>query len=229
MDLEPILRSIAPRDLDGVPLYVVTAGDLPAELRLPGADGWTSKNLDVALADHLRGRWAGRGPALVVSSPDAVGIALHELAHVLEKPLDLSPVQAGEHREASGALAVACAADCSVGFFAGEPWRHHGAAYVRIALHVLTRHNMRECRRRVHPGSLLLPGFFDPHLWAYYDAIAPEAGRLADCSFAEIRATRPPAEFIALWRADVTAWLARQSQTEQAAVVAAQALRCFES
>lgn len=95
---EVLCRKIAARDLAGVPLYIVCQSALAAEFgRAAGCDGYTTPSLDLYLADHIP-RYRGRGPCFVVNdlmlredrTDDLdywfTAIALHELAHVLERP-----------------------------------------------------------------------------------------------------------------------------------------------
>lgn len=115
LELETLVRRIAPGDIASRPLYVCFVSDMPIDLR-PNRDtfGYHSTFLDIAFRSWLTdsGRWRGRGPAIVLNDvaiaetanslagDDAglrdelyrlriLAITLHETAHVLTSPIDL--------------------------------------------------------------------------------------------------------------------------------------------
>ncbi len=90
---ESLCRAIAPIDLADTPLYIVRQSMISSDFgTAEGSDAFTSPALDLYLKQHLRDRWRGRGPCMVIndtvllaeSHPDdlehvTLGIVLHEL------------------------------------------------------------------------------------------------------------------------------------------------------
>ncbi|HPM24196.1 MAG TPA: hypothetical protein PLP66_09845 [Phycisphaerae bacterium] len=231
-EAEALCRAVAP-ELAGRPLYVVLASDVYADPgNGDGPDGCTMRHLDLMLRPTLErlGRWSGRGPAMVldprsiartaarrirparrrVFAPAALGVAIHELAHVLTaEPDEAEPT--AEYVKAGRAMLTADADGTETptnGPGAAVPWRGHEWAFIRAALHLT--------HRAAALGVDLTPrDVFDaePHGLAptgrYVAALGDEPDRLAGCDFATIARTPPPAAFAELWLADVRGWLER--------------------
>ncbi len=93
---EALIRAVAAPDLrDRVPVYIVAASAMSDKLLDPLTAACTSPHMCWALRDHLGDRWAGQGPAAVMSDGVIIreggcayvarflGLALHEMAHAL--------------------------------------------------------------------------------------------------------------------------------------------------
>lgn len=244
-EAEAMCRAVAPDVVDG-PLYVVLHADLPTELRCgDGPAGCTTRHLDLILRPTLErlGRWRGRGPAMFVDPtaiseslayrdwssrrrafmPIFLGTVLHELAHILDADLTSGP-------EPDPALVVfaglALAAEMNGtnpptnGPAAAIPWRWHEWRFIRTALHLAHRASVL--------GTGVLPTcVFDAAdyglspTWSYVTALAGEPQRMAECDFATILATPPPADFAALWRADFLRWLSQTPMTDEVSMALA--------
>lgn len=86
------LRHIVP-ELDGVPLYLRSTREIPADRIERGAMAWTGRDQDLILRPSLepRGAWHGRGAAIVVDAGwfdltqcQQQGILIHELSHIFQ-------------------------------------------------------------------------------------------------------------------------------------------------
>lgn len=118
LELEAMVRAIAPADIASRPVYIALVSDMPVDLRPSGETfGFHATFLDIVFRQWLAdcGRWRGRGPCFVLNDEailaDAneragddvvlrdgiyrnrmLATALHETAHVLTSPIDLRPV-----------------------------------------------------------------------------------------------------------------------------------------
>ncbi len=154
--VEALCRDVAP-ELAQWPLYVVRGSTLPEGLSGGrGCWGFTAPNLDIFLRPSLGDAWQGRGMAIVLNDrlielddgpfsifQLAAGIAIHELAHVLteNRPDQLRRAQQSprEWRQLADVGAR----------IAATPWIEeadengaalcHGAAFMRVAIHLRTR------------------------------------------------------------------------------------------
>ena len=86
------IRHIVP-ELDGVPLYLRSAREIPEGLHVPEALAWTGRDQDLILRPTLEdsGWWRGRGAAIVVAAGwfeltrnQQHGVLVHELAHIFQ-------------------------------------------------------------------------------------------------------------------------------------------------
>jgi hypothetical protein len=86
------LRHIVP-ELDGVPLYLRSAREIPEGHIDRGALAWTGRDQDLILRPTLEasGYWRGRGAAIVVSEDwfeltrnQQHGVLIHEAAHIFQ-------------------------------------------------------------------------------------------------------------------------------------------------
>lgn len=86
------LRHIVP-ELDGVPLYLRSAREIPAGHIERGALAWTGRDQDLILRPSLEASvaWYGRGAAIVVAEDwfeltrsQQHGVLIHETAHVIQ-------------------------------------------------------------------------------------------------------------------------------------------------
>lgn len=204
---ERAIRTVAPREFLGVPLYILFAADLPRDLRLPvGVCGRTHVHFDMALRSFIK-NWRGRGPCMFIDDPETpVATALHEIAHVITD--DRKPWQspASAEPEATYGPAEAVGSKCGE-----EPiivsylnLYTHDAAFVRIIAHLRRRASVKW-----NAGTL--PGFgFVPDVrecmsseFRYDILLASETAGMRNASFAEILAAPYPPQFLERWNADI--------------------------
>jgi len=223
---EALCRAVA--NLGNKPLYILLSENLPFEVHWPDRlMGFTSQWLDLVLQPVLaqQGRWRGRGPAMVVApeviaadlaelgrparrrcfAPTFFGVALHELSHILdagpagglEPPADLVGfARAVVEAQLAGVTAPTNGPSATI------PWRRHELGFIRVALHLAHR-------ARASGVWLQSTDVFDATAYEllptrrYAAALGDEPARLAGCPLADVRATPPPAPFIALWRRDM--------------------------
>ncbi len=229
--LEVFCRRLAPVDLAGLPLYLIDGDTLPPDRTATthgGLIGYTYEGLDADIRDVLGERWRGRGPALIVSAnavrdyyhesvlADVIeAVVLHELAHVLalgtgrdrtapDAPARMEPEQLKWARFMAGPLPKAEEGERV------EADTHHGAEFVRVAVHLLARAEELG-RDRVE--------FFDRIVAAnegtracygmgYYRwALRADLARFSDVSFAAIMATPVPPELVSLVDGECADWL----------------------
>jgi len=224
---ESLCRAVAP-NLAGGPVYVVLAADLPSDLRWPDRlEGLTTRHLDLILRPTLErlGRWRGRGPAMVLS-PQAIaadlaelgrparrrcfariflGDVLHELAHILDAGLVSGPEPPADLVDLSKVIIKAQLAGLTAptnGPSATIPWRRHELGFIRVALHLA--HRARTAGVWLQSGDVFDGTEYGlSPTYRYMLALGDEPARLAGCQLADVRATPPPAPFIALWRRDM--------------------------
>ncbi len=218
---EALCRRIAPRDLAGVPVYVVPQSALPADLGTADAcDGYTTPSLDLYLRDVIGPCWRGRGPCMVINdlvlreeAPDDLethflATVLHELAHVLERPAlyrDRPEEELARLMFEALLLAQVVAEPLSPEEVSAA-FLHHGERFIRAALHLR--------RRAEFAGVCIGPALVCPnrqyglsHANAYQAALGDEPIRLADASIRDVLAGQPPEEFARLWADDLAHWL----------------------
>jgi hypothetical protein len=95
---ECLCRTIAHRDLGETPLYLLAQSQLPIGLGTQHHYAFTHPRADMMYRNHIA-TWLGRGPCAVINDigiaedfdPSdveyaTIGVVLHELAHVLERP-----------------------------------------------------------------------------------------------------------------------------------------------
>lgn len=237
---EALCRAVAP-DVASGPFYVVLRPDLPPEYQ--GGDGGalalTSRHLDLMLHPTLerQHRWHGRGPAILldpvaiaadaahrprasrrrVFPAVAVGIVLHELAHVVASPAldeaepDPGLIQFGRLSLAADLTGTEAPTN---GPGAAVPWRGHEWPFIRIALHLTHR-------AAALGVDVTARDVFDARdyelspTYQYIAALDDEPGRLAGNPITTINRAPPPAAFVALWEADVRAWMSQHRITHE--------------
>ncbi len=213
-----LCRAIASRDLVGHELYIIRQSEIAAEYgTAEGCEAYTSPCLDLYLREFVGPRWRGRGPCLVLNDlaladvhPEdleavVLGITIHELAHILDRPtLYRDRRDAEPDRLKFEALVLADEVGQPRPTVAPQPYAGHGALFIRIALHLRQR-------AREH-GVILLandlcggPRYGLSPASAYRAALGDEPTRLAHLTFHEIAAIKPPTEFTTLWASDVAA------------------------
>jgi hypothetical protein len=203
-------------------------------------NGYTSPSLDLHLQAHIsawQGRGPcmvihdlqlERAGGCVYES-DFFGIVLHELAHILERPTPYRVRDSREPRQraqiAREAAAVARAVSevprpsPPIGPYtrtsatttqpAPLPWDQHEAPFVRAAFHLW--HRARSLRMVRHPTQIhATESLHMSPATEYAAALANEAARMANASFRQILAARPPYQFTRLWTGDIARYLNRK-------------------
>jgi hypothetical protein len=238
---EALAPSVAP-DVAPGPFYVVLRPDLPAEYQggEGGALALTSRHLDLMLRPTLerQRRWRGRGPAILldpvavaadaghrprpsrrrVFPAVAMGIVLHELAHIIDGGPRDDEVEPDPGLIQFGRLTLAAdltgAEAPTNGPGATVPWRGHEWPFIRIAMHL--------AHRAAGLGAPVTPtDVFDARDYElspthrYVAALGDEPERLAGWSITTINNSSPPAALVALRRADVRAWKSRTEITDE--------------
>jgi hypothetical protein len=244
---EVVARSVAP-DVATGPFYVVLRPDLPAEYQggKGGALALTSRHLDLMLRPTLewQRRWRGRGPAILldpvaiaadaatrprssrgrVFPAVAMGVVLHELAHII----DFGPRQDEAEPDSDliqfGRLTLAADLTGTEGPTNGPgaavPWRGHEWPFIRIALHLAHR-------ATVIGVAVTASDVFDARDYElsptcrYVMALADEPMRLARQPLTAISQVPPPTAFVALWQSDVSAWKSRHEVTDELSMMLA--------
>ncbi len=229
---ERLCRALAP-DVAHGPFYVVLRPDLPPEYQ-GGDDGalaLTSRHLDLMLRPTLerQRRWRGRGPAILIDPVAiateaahrvqparrrvfpgvAMGLVLHELAHIIDLGLRQDEVEPDPNMIVFGRLTLA--ADLTGvepptnGPGATVPWRGHEWPFIRIALHLAHRAAAMEV-------AVTASDVFEARDYElsrtpeYVAALGDERERLAGWPITTINNLSPPSALVALWQADVSAW-----------------------
>jgi len=165
--IERLCRTVAPIDLAGVPLYIVPQSRIPAQFGGKSVcDGFTTPSLDLYLRDVIGPAWQGRGPCMVINDlpdsdekhvdhdveqpdPDYLELdlcrtALHELAHILERPkLYRDRKEVEPQRIIFESLVISHAvSNEKVDEPTVPPFQGHEADFIRIALHLRHRADM---------------------------------------------------------------------------------------
>lgn len=238
---EALCRRVAP-DVATGPFYGVLRPDLPPEYQ-GGKDGplaLTSRHLDLMLRPTLerQRRWRGRGPAILLDpvaiAADAaarprasrrrvfpvvaMGVVLHELAHVIDAGPRDDKVEPDPDLIQFGRLTLA--ADLTGiepptnGPGAAVPWRGHEWPFIRIALHLA--HRAAEMGAPVTAGDVFDARDYElSATFRYVAALGDDPERLAGRPIAMIGQVPPPAAFVELWQADVRAWMSQHEITDE--------------
>lgn len=217
---ESLCRTIAPRDLADVPLYIVRQSEISSEFgNAEGCDGFTTPSLDLNVRDFLGNRWCGRGPCMVINDiallgdchPDdldhvTLGVVLHELAHILDRDtLYAERTHVDPLRLKFESLVIADASKRPKPKVEVPTYFGHGESFIRIALHV--RHRAFHNHVDVAPSQLCAGRRYGlSHAQRYVEALGDEPERFADRTFREIRSVKPPPEFLSVWADDVAAY-----------------------
>jgi len=244
---ERLCRDLAPDTAHGA-FYVVLRPDLPPEYQggHGGALAITSRHLDLMLRPTLerQRRWRGRGPAILldpvaiaadarhrprpsrrrVFPPVAMGVVLHELAHIIDGgPRD------DEFEPDPGLIQFArlsLAADLTGteaptnGPGATAPWRGHEWPFIRIAMHLAQR--AAELGADVSARDVFDARDYElSPTHRYVAAVGDERERLAGRCITTINNSSPPAALVALWQADVSAWKSRHVTTDESSMTLA--------
>lgn len=237
---EALARSVAP-DVAHGPFYVVLRPDLPAEYQ-GGKDGplaLTSRHLDLMLRPWLerQRRWRGRGPAILLDPATiaadaatrprssrrrvfpavAMGVVLHELAHIIDAgpPGDGEPdpdlIQFGRLTLAADLIGIEPPTN---GPGAAIPWRGHEWRFIRLALHLA--HRAAGLGAHVSPTDVFDARDYElSPTHRYVLALGDEPERLAGRPITTISQGAPPTAFVALWEADLRAWMSQHEITDE--------------
>jgi hypothetical protein len=210
---ETLCRNVAGRDLEGHPLSIIASSQLPESQG--GASiclGYTTPSLDLYLRDYIDD-YRGRGPCMVIECPVdgdflaedvehfTLVTALHELAHILERPSlyqERAGVDPAKLKFESLVVGQAVSKEPTLDL----PLRYgHGINFIRICLHL--RH-----RAAIH-GTLIAPNnlcagwqYGLSHASAYERALGNEPERMHDATFRQILNVACPQAFQELWSAD---------------------------
>ena len=213
-----LCRTIASRELVDHELYIIRQSEISAEYgTAEGCEAYTSPCLDLYLREFIP-NWRGRGPCLVLNDlamqadvhPEdleavVLGITIHELAHILDRPSLYRTREATEPDHLKfEALVLADEVAQPRPTVAHQPYAGHGASFIRIALHL--RHRARK------QGVLLLandlcagPRYGLSSGTCYRAALDDEPAKMAHLTFREIAGIVPPKAFTNLWASDVAA------------------------
>jgi hypothetical protein len=217
---ESLCRRIAPLDLGDVPLYIVPQSRLPVgRFGKSQCDGYTTGSLDLYCQRTIGSAWRGRGACMVINDADVAGmepldaelffdvIAVHELAHILERSAlyhDRAKVAPRQLRQEAAGIARLVAADAPDAEKI-VPFLGHGARFIRAALHL--------CHRAQAVGAWIAASrvFYGAryglsHAAAYRKALGTEPRRLANVRMHDILRSPAPKAFSRLWTADVVHW-----------------------
>lgn len=217
---ETLCRTIASRDLADTPLYIVRQSTISSEFgAAEGCDAFTTPALDLYLRDFIGPRWRGRGPCMVINDTVllgdihadelervTLGIVLHELAHILERPkLYRDRPDADSDRTKFESLVVADAIKRPAPRASVPAYFGHGASFIRTVLHL--RHRATKHHAHVVPSQLCAGRHYGlSNAERYVDALGDEPDRLANDTFRSILNATPPPEFSRLWADDFIAY-----------------------
>jgi hypothetical protein len=238
---EPFAHALVP-EWSSMPVYVV-------DTNLSGCHGVAGDDLDETFRNKIKD-WRGRGACLALdvrgmqkwvkairrfaSAPArehhyrtlAVATFIHELAHLLEQPTPyveraVSEPPRTKQRKLTNFL----------GHIASMPYSldespatlvQHEARFIRIAAHLVYRANQSGVE--VLLGDVAAGQSYGLSSGAeYMTTLRAEAEAMAGETFATIKATQPPRDFVALWRTDVLAWGARIANPSDLQLAAATA------
>lgn len=218
-DLLDECRALALRlapELAAAPLYVT---DLPADYPDAGDTlAFANRNgFDFAIRRHLldQSRWAGPGTVIAFCQPmtdhEALGLLLHEAAHVVPfqaPPADFEP---SEEFQAAQRLLVARKLIEPTGDVPTMPtwYAAHGLKFVRRCLHLHAR-----AWSLGHEIGLPAIHFAGPEYdmaapWRYRRTLGDEPQRMATATFSEIDSTPMPKAFRDLFHSDFQDWCDR--------------------
>lgn len=228
---QSLCRTIAPRDLADVPLYIVRQSQISSEFgNAEGCDGYTTPSLDLYLRGRLGNRWFGRGPCMVINDtallddchPDdldhvTLGVVLHEFAHILDRDaLYAERKHVDRQRLKFESLVIADASSRPKPKVEVPAYFGHGESFIRTALHV--RHRAFHNHMDVAPSQLCAGRRYGlSHAQRYAEALGDEPEQFADRTFREIRSAKPPPKFLSVWADDVAAYHESVSRSQRSA------------
>lgn len=208
---EELCRAVASLDLEGVPLYIVPQSILPPECGSADyAYGYTCGSLDLYIRDHIPG-YCGRGPCMVLNDmalgqmfePEDVAYllqihALHELAHVLDRPALYDDRTGVDPNKLLFETLVVADVTQRPQREDIPPYHGHEAGFIRIALHLC--HRAAVAGFDVRPGAICAGYRYGLSPAAcYLESLGDEPARCAEMLFRDIAETTPPQAFSSLW------------------------------
>jgi hypothetical protein len=217
---EATCRVIASRDLGDTPVYIVPQSRLQADLAGPSrCEGYTTGSLDLYCREAIGAEWRGRGACMVINDtdigsmdPDDIElyfqvVAIHELAHILERPAlyhDRLPTDQAALQGEAADIAKRIAAD-ALPVEDVVPFLGHGARFIRAALHLC--HRAQAAGVPVAPAQVCAGSNYGlSHATCYRDALGTEFGWSAGDRMLNILRRPAPKAFSQLWTADVVHW-----------------------
>jgi hypothetical protein len=208
----------------GMPVYTIN-------INLAGCWGLSDPFLDLTYQDRIR-NWQGRGVCVALDLKamrkwvratrryrpaweehfrwTAIAVLIHELAHVLEQPAPFAePRKVWTPKERQKGIRA------ELGTRVLDPLEtspltllQHPAPFIRLAGHLC--HRAERLGVSIPFGSVAAGEDYGLSTGIEYAAtLRDEAEAMAGETFAAIKATKPPRDFVALWRVDVLAWGAR--------------------
>ena len=226
---EWLCRTVAQHDLDSHPLYVLPQSSLSGSLGQSCCPfGYTTLDLDLLLKAQIGNAWQGRGACIVVNDaavygealPDSLtadfcGIALHELAHVLQRPRLFTdrpePTEAevqAQIRQLAAHVSDESPEEPSV------PWARHDLPFIRAFLHLA--HRAEQAGYPVCTAAFCAgPLYGLSSALTYRRALGDEPDRTADQPIREILRQPFPQECLPLFISDVGRWEREQRPEPQ--------------
>lgn len=226
-DAQRLCRQLAGPELGSTPLYFIPQSQLPVGLDTKHHYAFTHPRADLMYREHIT-PWLGRGPCAVINDiaiEEDYGTedleyllhcaALHEFAHILDRPTLYNGDDYNAARIHFEALVLN---DCSkrasplveVPLYYG-----HGPSFIRLVIHLAYRAS--RIGFDVRPA-----GIFAAHhlglspVCMYADALGDETYRCLELSFRELLETYPDVEFMQLWDADMNRYEVRFPRSQGA-------------
>jgi hypothetical protein len=211
---ERLCRIVAGRDLGSTPLYLLAQSQLPVGLSTQHHYAFTHPRADLMYRDHIDS-WLGRGPCAVINDIGIaedfaaedheyaiIGIVLHELAHILDRPALFDEQDCDDPDRLQFDALVLTDASKRPSRSDLPMYFGHGPSFLRIVIHL--------AYRATHAGFDIKPaGIVAAHhlglspTAAYEDTLGDEPHRCLDLGFRALLATEPSTEFTQLWAADM--------------------------
>lgn len=226
-DAQRLCRQLAGPELGSTPLYFIPQSQLPVGLDTKHHYAFTHPRADLMYREHIT-PWLGRGPCAVINDiaieedygPEDLEYllhcaALHEFAHILDRP---TLYNGDDYTAARIHFEALVLNDCSkrasplveVPLYYG-----HGPSFIRLVIHLAYRAS--RIGFDVRPA-----GIFAAHhlglspVCMYADALGDETYRCLELSFRELLETYPDVEFMQLWDADMNRYEVRFPRSQGA-------------
>jgi hypothetical protein len=223
---ERLCRSVAGRALGATPLYLLAQSQLPVGLSTQHHYAFTHPRADMLYRDHIA-TWLGRGPCAVINDIGiaedfdpvdieyaTIGVVLHELAHVLERPALFDEQDCDDPDRLQFDALVLTDASKRPSRSDRPLYFGHGPSFIRIAIHLAYRATLA--------GFDIKPaGIVAAHrhglspIAAYEDVLGDEPHRCLDMGFRALLASEPPIEFTQHWAADMNRYQFRFPITQE--------------
>jgi len=225
-DAESLCRRIAGPDLGSLPLYLLEQSKMPVGLGTTYHYAFYFPHADLIYQDYIAD-WRGRGPCVVINdigiaedfeSIDheyvVTGIVLHELGHVLDRPMlfDEQAYEDSERRQFD-ALVITDASKrpsrSDVPMYFG-----HGANFIRIVIHLAYRASLAGFE--ISPAGIAATHRLGlSPIASYADALGDEPHRYLDLELRALVSHEPPDEFVQRWTADMNRYQSRFPDTKE--------------